>query len=64
MENMVPIIKEIRTEFPEIPVLVNANAGMPQLHKGKTVFPESPEEMSGFIPEVINAGATMIGGCT
>lgn len=64
MENMIPIIQEIHTEFPEIPVFVNANAGMPQLHEGKTVFSESPEEMSGFIPEVINTGATMIGGCT
>jgi 5-methyltetrahydrofolate--homocysteine methyltransferase len=63
LERMIPIIEEIRAEFKDIPVLVNANAGMPHLHEGKTVFPESPDEMAGFIPKIMDVGANIIGGC-
>lgn len=63
LKNMIPIVKEIHTSFPDIPILVNANAGIPQLQNGKTVFPESPEEMAGYIPKLLDAGANIVGGC-
>ncbi len=63
LERMIPIIEDIRAEFKDVPILVNANAGMPHLHDGETVFPESPDEMAGFIPKVMDAGANIIGGC-
>ena len=60
---MVDIVKEIRKADAEIPVLVHANAGMPHYHDGKTVFPESPDEMAALVPEIIAAGANIVGGC-
>ncbi|MFA5533805.1 MAG: homocysteine S-methyltransferase family protein [Mariniphaga sp.] len=60
---MVNIVKEIRKINPLIPVLIHANAGMPVYNDGETVFPEKPEEMAAFIPEIIAAGANIIGGC-
>ncbi|MDD4425255.1 MAG: homocysteine S-methyltransferase family protein [Mariniphaga sp.] len=60
---MVNIVKEIRKINPLIPVLIHANAGMPVYIDGETVFPEKPEEMAAFIPEIIAAGANIIGGC-
>ena len=63
LENMIPIVGEIHSSFPDIPVLVNANAGIPQLKEGRTVFPESPEEMAGYIPDLLLAGASIVGGC-
>jgi 5-methyltetrahydrofolate--homocysteine methyltransferase len=39
------------------------NAGVPRYIDGKTIFQESPEMMASFIPELINAGANIIGGC-
>jgi 5-methyltetrahydrofolate--homocysteine methyltransferase len=30
---------------------------------GKTVFRESPLMMASYIPEIIKAGASIIGGC-
>ncbi len=63
LENMIPIVNEIHSSFPDIPILVNANAGIPQLQNGKTVFPESPEEMAGYIPKLLDAGANIVGGC-
>lgn len=61
--DMIGIVEEIRKANAEIPILVHANAGMPIYNDGQTVFPESPEEMSGLIPKIIAAGANVIGGC-
>jgi len=63
IENMVHIVKEIRTVNNSIPVLVNANAGLPVFKNGKTVFPATPEEMAAQVPVLIEAGANIIGGC-
>jgi 5-methyltetrahydrofolate--homocysteine methyltransferase len=59
--DMIGIVKEIRAENPEIPILVHANAGMPMYKDGETVFPESPEEMAALVPKIIEAGANIIG---
>jgi len=61
--DMIGIVEEIRKADSEIPVLVHANAGMPHYHDGKTVFPESPDEMAVLVPKIIAAGANVIGGC-
>jgi 5-methyltetrahydrofolate--homocysteine methyltransferase len=63
MENMIPIVEAIRKIDPDIPVLVNANAGLPHLHEGKNIFSETPEITASFIPRLIAAGANIIGGC-
>ena len=60
---MVDIVREIRSVNAEIPILVHANAGMPVYQDGETVFPEKPEEMAAMVPEIIAAGANVIGGC-
>lgn len=61
--DMINIVAEIRKANPDIPILVHANAGMPLYQDGETVFPETPDEMSGFVPKIIAAGANVIGGC-
>ena len=61
--DMVGIVKEIRKQNPGIPILVHANAGMPVYQDGKTVFPETAEEMAACIPEIIDAGVNIVGGC-
>jgi 5-methyltetrahydrofolate--homocysteine methyltransferase len=63
IEGMIDIVREIRAVDRDIPVLVHANAGRPRFEDGKTVFPESPEEMASFVPSLIGAGANIIGGC-
>ena len=62
-KDMIDIVREIRQTNNSIPVLVHANAGIPVYQDGKTVFPESPEEMSTFVNQIIDAGANIIGGC-
>ncbi|MFW5756500.1 MAG: homocysteine S-methyltransferase family protein [Tangfeifania sp.] len=60
---MVGIVEEIRKADAEIPILVHANAGMPVYKDGETVFPETPEEMARLVPEIVAAGANVVGGC-
>lgn len=61
--DMIGIVQEIRKADSKIPVLVHANAGMPHYHDGQTIFPESPDEMAALVPEIIAAGANIVGGC-
>ncbi len=63
IEGMIKITEEIRTVDKDIPVLIHANAGLPILQGSCTVFPESPDMMATFAPQLAKAGANIIGGC-
>jgi 5-methyltetrahydrofolate--homocysteine methyltransferase len=63
IQGMIEIVKEIRQTNTTIPVLIHANAGMPVYDNGKTVFPESPEIMGGFVKALVQAGTNIVGGC-
>jgi 5-methyltetrahydrofolate--homocysteine methyltransferase len=60
---MIDIVREIREVDKSTPVLVHANAGLPTMQDGKTVYPETPEMMAGKVGELIKSGADIIGGC-
>jgi len=63
IRNMIGIVEEIRSVDAKIPILIHANAGAPVYKDGKTVFPETPDEMAEYVNLLINAGANIIGGC-
>jgi 5-methyltetrahydrofolate--homocysteine methyltransferase len=63
IERMIEIVAEMRKIDKNIPILVHANAGLPQNINGADVFPESPEDMAKTVPDLIKAGANIIGGC-
>jgi 5-methyltetrahydrofolate--homocysteine methyltransferase len=46
-----------------IPIWIKANAGLPQMKDGKTVYAQTPGEFAAFVPALIEAGASFIGGC-
>ena len=60
---MIDIVKEIRSVNSTIPVLVHANAGLPVLMDGVSVFPESADEMALQMKDLVAAGANIVGGC-
>ena len=60
---MVDVVREIHDAAPGVPILVHANAGIPQNVKGVTVFPDTPEEMAALVPDLARAGAGIVGGC-
>jgi 5-methyltetrahydrofolate--homocysteine methyltransferase len=63
IRDMIAIAKAIRSADDTIPVIIQANAGLPELIEGRTVYRESPEMMAAFIPDLIKAGVNIIGGC-
>ncbi len=46
-----------------LPLISQANAGLPQLKGGKTVFPASPQEMTSYHDKMLELGVRIIGGC-
>jgi len=47
----------------DLPVWIKANAGLPEMIDGQTVYKQTPEEFAGFVPQLVEAGANFIGGC-
>jgi len=60
---MIDITRELRSVAPDIPIIIQGNAGMPKYVKGNTIFEETPEETAGYVPDLVKAGANIIGGC-
>ena len=63
IERMIEVVTTLRTAASDAPILVHANAGLPKNVNGVDVFPESPDEMAAQVPALVEAGASIIGGC-
>jgi 5-methyltetrahydrofolate--homocysteine methyltransferase len=63
IRDMISIVSAIKAADRNIPVIIQANAGLPEYIDGKTVFRESPELMASFIPDLLKEGVNIIGGC-
>jgi 5-methyltetrahydrofolate--homocysteine methyltransferase len=62
-EDMVDIIKKIREVSAKIPILIQANAGLPIIENDQLIYSETPDKIKEIIPRLIAAGANIIGGC-
>ena len=62
IENMIEVAAVMKKST-GLPLWIKPNAGLPELIAGKTVFRETPEQMASRIPELVEAGAKIIGGC-
>jgi 5-methyltetrahydrofolate--homocysteine methyltransferase len=62
VERMIGIAAEFK-KYTKKPILIHANAGLPQLIDGKTVFLQTPADTAARVKELVAAGATIIGGC-
>lgn len=61
-EQMAPVIEELLA-YSRVPVLVEPNAGLPELVDGKTVFRLAPEEFAQKTAAFAAAGVQILGGC-
>jgi len=59
---MLPLIDRF-VENSSLPIIVNPNAGLPQIVDGKTVFNISPDEFASYMQKIAQKGASMLGGC-
>jgi methionine synthase I (cobalamin-dependent) len=46
-----------------LPVWIKANAGLPEIEDGQAVYRQTPQQFAEFLPALIDAGASFVGGC-
>lgn len=59
---MIPLVKAM-LPYADIPIMVKPNAGMPELENGETVYKMTPEEFADACEQLVDAGASVVGGC-
>jgi len=62
IDAMIAIAGEFR-KHTSLPMAIQSNAGLPAMRGGTIFYPESPEFVAGKVPELLAAGAQIIGGC-
>lgn len=61
-KELLPIVERI-TKVSNLPVMVQPNAGLPQIRNGETVFDISTKDFADGAETFFNLGASIIGGC-
>ncbi len=61
-DKMLDIIDEF-AKYSSTPIIVNPNAGLPEVVDGETVFNIGEDEFSDYMVQMAQRGATILGGC-
>ncbi len=51
------------TRATRLPILIQPNAGLPESRHGRVVYNETPEAMAARVPELLDLGVAIVGGC-
>jgi len=62
LDDVLQIVQRYRA-VTDLPLFVRPNAGTPKQIDGQWVYPETPESMAAWLPELFKAGVVMVGGC-
>jgi 5-methyltetrahydrofolate--homocysteine methyltransferase len=62
MDEIIEIIRRYR-EVTDLPLFARPNAGTPTRVGDRWVYPLTPEMMAERLPELLEAGVSMVGGC-
>ncbi|MFC1595581.1 homocysteine S-methyltransferase family protein [Gemmatimonadota bacterium] len=62
LDTMIEVARAFR-EISDAPLIIQSNAGLPELIDWEVVYPESPEMFADRVPDLIEAGVSVIGGC-
>ncbi len=62
IEDYVPLAPILRG-LTSLPLWVKANAGIPQIVGGKVSYPLTASQYAAFVPSILEAGVSLIGGC-
>jgi 5-methyltetrahydrofolate--homocysteine methyltransferase len=62
MEDMMAIVDILR-QHTDLPILAQANAGLPDTEGGKVVYRETPEDRGAAVREILKNRINIIGGC-
>ena len=61
-DKMLPLMKEF-AENSSLPIIINPNAGLPEIIDGKAVYAMGADEFSDFAVMLAKSGASILGGC-
>lgn len=62
IEGFLPICRRLRAAT-ERPIWIKANAGLPKVVDGQTVYTQTPGGFADHVPGLVEAGAAFVGGC-
>jgi methionine synthase I (cobalamin-dependent) len=62
MDEVIEIVRRYRGET-DLPLFARPNAGTPVRQGDRWVYPQTPEAMAARLPELLEAGVCMVGGC-
>jgi 5-methyltetrahydrofolate--homocysteine methyltransferase len=62
-DEMVAAIEEMHRTIPDAILITKANAGLPEVIDGETVYNAEPSSMATYALQAFNAGARIIGAC-
>lgn len=62
MDEVIEIVRRYR-RVTDLPLFARPNAGTPKHVGNEWVYPLTPEEMARRLPELLEAGVSMVGGC-
>ncbi len=60
--DLLPLVEQM-LPWAKCPVMVQANAGLPRVEDGVTVFDVHPAEYCEAVAQMLDAGVTIVGGC-
>ena len=61
-EKMLPCVRRLAS-LTSLPIIAKPNAGMPRVENGRTVYDLGPEDFAKGVMALIEAGASIVGGC-
>ena len=61
-DRMLAFVKRLRSRT-SLPIAVKPNAGLPKVVDGRTVFTVGPDEFARDVTMLVEAGASIVGGC-
>jgi 5-methyltetrahydrofolate--homocysteine methyltransferase len=62
MDEIIEILRRYRQET-DLPLFARPNAGTPTRNGDGWEYPRNPEEMAARLPELLEAGVSIVGGC-
>jgi 5-methyltetrahydrofolate--homocysteine methyltransferase len=62
IDDIIEIIRRYRAET-DLPLFARPNAGTPTKQGEQWIYPHTPESMAARLPELLEAGVSMVGGC-
>jgi 5-methyltetrahydrofolate--homocysteine methyltransferase len=62
IDTMIQIAVHLK-KLSKLPLIIQSNAGLPVSKDGRITYPETPDYFAEKVPDLIDAGVSIIGGC-